>query len=309
MLDSGFDNSFIESDDTNLRVTPEKVTKLIRLIWRVMDDETMGFTKHRCKQGVFAIMAKQAISCVTLREALLHGTNFYHHVRNDFTLTLKEEGEDAVLTFGLKHPSLDPDHFLIEFFLLIWYRFSTWLVGKRVPLKYTTFSYPSPTHVKEYSLLFPCHCRFNQSNNSIVFDAASLRLPIKQSEHELYLFLKNSPADILSKPVFYYAMTTQVMNLIGDSVNGAFPLIETVSEHVNMSSRNLRRRLKEEGTSYQEIKDKLRKDHALKLLRENNLAINQISREVGFNEPAAFTRAFKQWTGKSPRKYRDSWKS
>ncbi len=41
------------------------------------------------------------------------------------------------------------------------------------------------------------------------------------------------------------------------------------------------------------------------LLSNNELSINQIAREVGFNEPAAFTRAFKQWTGKSPRQYRD----
>jgi AraC-like DNA-binding protein len=83
------------------------------------------------------------------------------------------------------------------------------------------------------------------------------------------------------------------------------PLIEEVASYFNMSSRNLRRRLKEENSSYQAIKDTFRKDHAMKLLNNNDLAINQISREVGFNEPAAFTRAFKQWTGKSPRQHRD----
>ncbi|NRA23997.1 MAG: helix-turn-helix transcriptional regulator, partial [Oleispira sp.] len=68
---------------------------------------------------------------------------------------------------------------------------------------------------------------------------------------------------------------------------------------------NLRRRLKEEGSSYQSIKDTLRKNYAMKLLNNKELAINQISREVGFNEPAGFTRAFKQWTGQTPKHYRD----
>ena len=93
---------------------------------------------------------------------------------------------------------------------------------------------------------------------------------------------------------------------LGESAVEAIPLIEEVASYFNMSSRNLRRRLKEENSSYQAIKDTLRKEHAMKLLNSNVLAINQIAREVGFNEPAGFTRAFKQWTGQSPKHYRNS---
>jgi AraC-like DNA-binding protein len=304
LLKSGFDHSILEAEPDSERVSANKITALIRSIWRTMDDEFMGFTQQPCKQGVFAIMAKQAIACKSLKEALIQGTHFYHHVRNDITLSFEEKDQEAILTFDLKQPFLDPDHFLVEFFLLIWHRFSNWLVGQRVPLKYANFSYPAPSHVKEYSLLYPCHCRFNQVSNSIVFEKQSLALPIKQHERELAIFLKNSPADLLSKPVFYRSITTQVMNLIGSVENEAFPSIEKVAYDFNMSSRNLRRRLKEEDTSYQQIKNTLRQDRAIALLDNNNLAINQIARKLGFNEPAAFTRAFKQWSGESPRVYR-----
>lgn len=287
------------------RLPPEKATNLIRSVWQEMDDEFMGFTQQRCKQGVFAIMARQAIQCQTLREALVQGANFYQTIRNDIGLTFTETDEEAIMVFTVKDESLDPDHFIVEFFLLIWHRFSIWLVGQKVPLKYANFKYPSPDHVKEYSLLLPCHCRFNQNENSIVFERSALSLPIKQKERELKQFLKNSPADLLSKPMFHSTFTTQVMNYIGESTIESMPLIEEVASYFNMSSRNLRRRLKEENSSYQAIKDTLRKDHAMKLLNNNDLAINQIAREVGFNEPAAFTRAFKQWTGKSPRQHRD----
>jgi AraC-like DNA-binding protein len=287
------------------RLPPEKATNLIRSVWQDMDDEFMGFTQQRCKQGVFAIMARQAIQCQTLREALVQGANFYQTIRNDIGLTFTETDEEAIMVFTVKDESLDPDHFIVEFFLLIWHRFSIWLVGQKVPLKYANFKYPSPDHVKEYSLLLPCHCRFNQNENSIVFERSALSLPIKQKERELKQFLKNSPADLLSKPMFHSTFTTQVMNYIGESTIESMPLIEEVASYFNMSSRNLRRRLKEENSSYQAIKDTLRKDHAMKLLNNNDLAINQIAREVGFNEPAAFTRAFKQWTGKSPRQHRD----
>lgn len=287
------------------RLPPEKATQLIRSVWQVMDDEFMGFTQQRCKQGVFAIMARQAIQCQTLREALIQGSYFYQTVRNDIGLTFSENEDEAVMTFTVKDELLDPDHFIVEFFLLIWHRFSIWLVGQKVPLKYANFKYPSPGHVKEYSLLLPCHCRFNQDENSIVFERNALSLPIKQKERELREFLKNSPADLLSKPMFHSTFTTQVMNYIGESRIESMPLIEQVASYFNMSSRNLRRRLKEENSSYQAIKDTLRKNHAIKLLNNKDLAINQVAREVGFNEPAGFTRAFKQWTGQTPKHYRD----
>jgi len=287
------------------RLPPEKATQLIRSVWQVMDDEFMGFTQQRCKQGVFAIMARQAIQCQTLREALIQGAYFYQTVRNDIGLTFEENEDEAVMTFTVKDESLDPDHFIVEFFLLIWHRFSIWLVGQKVPLKYATFKYPPPGHVKEYSLLLPCHCRFNYDENSIIFERTALSLPIKQKERELKEFLKNSPADLLSKPMFHSTFTTQVMNYVGESSIESMPLIEQVASYFNMSSRNLRRRLKEENSSYQAIKDTLRKDHAIKRLNNKDLAINQVAREVGFNEPAGFTRAFKQWTGQTPKHYRD----
>ena len=297
-------------EESSERLPPEKATQLIRSVWQVMDDEFMGFTQQRCKQGVFAIMARQAIQCQTLREALIQGVHFYQTIRNDISLSFVEECDETVLSFNVKEPTLgqklDPDNFLTEFFLLIWHRFSIWLVGQKVPLKYAKFKYPSPGHVKEYSLLLPCHCRFNQDENSIVFESNALSLPIKQKERELKEFLKNSPADLLSKPMFHSTFTTQVMNYIGESAVEAIPLIEDVASYFNMSARNLRRRLKEENSSYQAIKDTLRKEHAMKLLNNNVLAINQIAREVGFNEPAGFTRAFKQWTGQSPKHYRNS---
>jgi AraC-like DNA-binding protein len=299
------------------RLAPEKVTRLIRSVWQGMDDEFMGFTEQRCKKGVFAIMARQAIQCQTLREALVQGTHFYDLIRNDVGISFQEQGEEAVLSFYLKDESLDPDHFIVEFFLLTWHRFSIWLVGQKVPLRYANFDYSAPDHVKEYSLFFPCHCRFNQGENSIVLDCSALSLPIKKQALELKQFLKNSPADLLSKPIFHSTFTTQVMNYMGEymintmikstieQTTETMPLIEQVAVYFNMSSRNLRRRLKDESSSYQSIKDTLRQNHAMKLLNNKDLAINQIAREVGFNEPAAFSRAFKQWTGQSPRHYRE----
>ena len=66
----------------------------------------------------------------------------------------------------------------------------------------------------------------------------------------------------------------------------------------------LRRHLREEGSSFQELKDHLRRDLAIYHLGRDELAIQDIAEQLGFSEPSAFHRAFKKWTGLTPGAYR-----
>jgi AraC-like DNA-binding protein len=85
---------------------------------------------------------------------------------------------------------------------------------------------------------------------------------------------------------------------------------EVVAEKLGISVRNLQRRLKEVGTNYQTILDDCREVLALKLINDDTLALYEVAYKVGFNEPSAFYKAFKRWTGKRPGDYRkDAMKS
>lgn len=287
------------------RIAPDKVSQLIQVLWREMDDEFLGFTGDRCKYGTFAILAKQVIGCRSLGEVLRQSAHFYHVIRNDIDMRFTVDDEYASFSIELKQPNLDPDYFFIEFLLLVWPRFSNWLTGQSIPLYQVRLSYPAPSHVEEYNLMFPSTCIFNAEQNSIVFYKESLSLPVVKGEHELNVFLRNAPVDLLIKPVFYRTYTTQVIDLIGSLNSPLLPDFEWVASQFHMTSRNLRRHLREEKTTYQKIKDRLRRDKAIFYLTRQELSISQIAREVGYNEPAVFTRAFKQWTGVSPRAYRN----
>ncbi|TNF83232.1 MAG: AraC family transcriptional regulator [Acidobacteria bacterium] len=70
------------------------------------------------------------------------------------------------------------------------------------------------------------------------------------------------------------------------------------------SVRTLQRRLAEGGTSYSQLLEELRHDLALYLLRDPDLQASEISRELGYRDPAIFTRAFRRWTGQTPSQYR-----
>ncbi len=80
---------------------------------------------------------------------------------------------------------------------------------------------------------------------------------------------------------------------------------ELVAEQLHMTTQTIRRRLKEEGNSFQEIKDSLRRDTAIYHLVKTDTPINDIVELLGFSEPSVFNRTFKKWTGLTPGAYRD----
>ena len=77
--------------------------------------------------------------------------------------------------------------------------------------------------------------------------------------------------------------------------------IEQIARGLGVSRQTLYRRLKEEGVTFAELLDQLRQRLALRYLREQGLSVKETAYRLGFSDPAAFSRAFKRWTGSSPR--------
>lgn len=76
--------------------------------------------------------------------------------------------------------------------------------------------------------------------------------------------------------------------------------IDRIARGLGYSRQTLYRRLKEEGTTYERLLDGLRRRLALRLVRDHGLSVKEIAYRLGFSDPAAFSRAFKRWTGASP---------
>lgn len=84
---------------------------------------------------------------------------------------------------------------------------------------------------------------------------------------------------------------------------GQFMAIEEIAENMGTSTRSLRRKLQQEGTSYQEIVKGMRLKLARKYLADS-FTVEQVAELLGYSETSSFSRAFKIWTGSSPQEYR-----
>ncbi|MCZ0978911.1 helix-turn-helix transcriptional regulator [Streptomyces diastatochromogenes] len=99
-------------------------------------------------------------------------------------------------------------------------------------------------------------------------------------------------------------VTGRVRHLIGRALPaGPVPTPEQLADRLSVSPQTLRRQLAAEGTTYQRLRDQVRRDHALAELAGGRVSIERLSRELGFSEPSAFHRAFRRWTGETPRSY------
>jgi AraC-like DNA-binding protein len=76
--------------------------------------------------------------------------------------------------------------------------------------------------------------------------------------------------------------------------------IDSVAKAIGLSRQTLYRRLKAEGTTFETLVERVRRRLALRFIRDEGLAVKETAWRLGFAEPAAFSRAFKRWTGKSP---------
>ncbi|MDH4874496.1 AraC family transcriptional regulator [Pseudomonas sp. BN515] len=289
-------------DEPRARVAPEQFTRLLQLLWEVLDDEYMGFGLQRSKRGTFAMMCHAIIHCRTLDKALGRGTLFYGLFPDAPRISLARDGDFAVLTVDDATLS-DPDHFLVESLLVIWHRLGSWLIGQRIRLEEATFSYDEPAHAAEYELLFPTSRQFAAPRTSLRFHARYLAMPLLQDERTLRHFLEHSPADLLARPDGGDSLTSQIRRLLGRDCR-TWPDLEAVAQQLHTSPQTLRRHLREEGSSFQELKDHLRRDLAIYHLGRDELSIQDIAEQLGFSEPSAFHRAFKKWTGLTPGVYR-----
>ncbi|WP_432696076.1 AraC family transcriptional regulator [Marinobacterium sp. YM272] len=288
----------------NLRITPLQLSRLTQGLWKKADDEFLCMGSRPSRVGVFALVAMHLVHCPNLRSVYKRFSQYYNLIADALELEFKVGDQYSTLSLRLTEPDKDPDYTLREFLLLLLHRFPSWLIGQIIPLERVTFDFPLPAHAAEHRLMFPCRTEYEQPANCLVFDNALLDAPVVQTSRTLSPYLRSLPLDWFKRQAYYPVYTRRVIDYLEDSTEIATASMDEIADGLHMTSRNLRRKLTAEGVSFQELKDKVRRDAAIHYLSQPNLGVAEIARKLGFSEPTAFTRAFKQWTGVSPSLYR-----
>ncbi len=287
------------------QIQGDQYIRLIQLVWAKLEDEFMGCTETPCKQGVFAFMARHVMHYKSLEAVLEQGILFYNLFTSDIQMKLVRQQKIVSIEIEFTRPELDPDHFYQEFWMVIWHRFASWIINKKITLTQVYFPYAKPEHHHPLKRLFHCQHYFNRPVMKFSFSSEFLALPPARTQRDLSQFLRHSPADLITIPgeEQSYRGRIRLLLLNQDSEVLQCPSFEQLAESFNMSAQTLRRRLKRENTSYPVIKDEIRKDLAIEKLISQRRSISEVAFSLGYTEPRSLSRAFKGWTGLTPSDY------
>src|SRR5579883_1496595 len=267
-------------DNPQARVSAWHYGKLWRLVAERLDDEFFGRDSRRMKAGSFAMLCHAVLPCRTLKSALERSLRFYGLVLDDISGVLTRNGREARITLIDRRPGTDRT-FAHEVLLVLLHGVSCWLVNRRIPILRAQFGYPAPAHAGEYRIMFCTDLRFGEPATEIVFESHYLDLPVVQDERTVKEFLRTAPENILVKYKNGSSLTARIRRRLRQRLPGEVPDLASIAPEFNLTSATLRRRLSEEGSSYQEIKDQLRRDLAISYLSHSERSVMDIALELG----------------------------
>ncbi|MFJ2744392.1 AraC family transcriptional regulator [Streptomyces sp. NPDC087440] len=295
--------------DDRARVTSVQFARLFRALYRTTQDEFLGLSAAPSRPGTFAMMCYAALGCPDLGRAMERGTAFYALFDGGPDLSLTRTPTEAVFTVhnGLgSDEDRYEDRFLTECMVIIWHRLCSWLTGSRIPLRWAEFGYPPPPHEAEYGSLFGCPVRFGAARTAAGFDVRWLSAPLVRDEESLDALLHRAPFDLLTRREYGATVAEQVRRALAQALRTSprLPSLPDTAARLAVSPATLRRRLDRENTSFQQLKDAVRRDAAIAGLAEGREPIAELAARLGFSEDTSFHRAFRRWTGTTPGAYR-----
>jgi AraC-like DNA-binding protein len=291
-------------------INGEQLQRLIMTIRRSLNDEYLGFLEVQGKLEMGYMVSRAAVRCATFGQAVTKVVKLVNAVRSDITLSFEpEHSEDTVaIAFQVQRFSANVEPHFVSALNLFWvYKWLCWMIGERIRLAKVGFSSGRPDGAIDFCSLFECPVEFDRESSRLYFSKRYLGAPIVRNEIELrdreFSF---GQSDWFAIPGKDQSISTHVEQLLLDLYRqGRGPAnLDVLSDMLCCSPRTLSRRLQRENVTFQDLKVKVRRELAQKLLMSTEMSITEIAEMAGFAEPADFTRAYVAWTGQTPSHYR-----
>lgn len=169
-----------------------------------------------------------------------------------------------------------------------------------------SFMHARPADIRPYEDHFGCTVLFDQPEGTVTFDGALLALPLKTRDPGLIALLAKHADEQLGKLPQEDGFVEAVRREIARLITSGEPHIDHVAAKLHCPTRSLQRKLSAAGTHYRQELNLVRHELARSYLRDPRLKVVDVALLVGYSEHSAFTRAYKEWTGKSPQDERDA---
>ncbi|NVZ21512.1 AraC family transcriptional regulator [Pseudomonas costantinii] len=297
----GIDPALMEQPTA--RVPATAYARLWRLLARRTDDEFFGMDPRKLKSGSLEFLCRASMAQPNLGASLEAGLGFLSLMLDHLPAQLVRQQSLAEIV--LLEPEPQPKRAFTYFaYWMIVHGVACWLAGRRIPILAIELRCPQPDFCDDYQVMFSDNLRFDRPRTRMIFSADCLDLPIKRSFDEFKRFLAHAPANILVKYRDPDSFATRIKNDLRQMPPDTWPETDGLAASLCISASTLRRRLADEGQTYQGLKDSVRKELAIVWLAEPQISFAEIAARLGFADASSFYKAFRKWSGSNPGHYR-----
>jgi AraC-like DNA-binding protein len=242
-----------------------------------------------------------ALHSPDVRTSLLTLRAYVHHVAGALSVT--REGGLAAVDYTFLHPRIEGAGLITEAAMGLLLAVTRQLCGPAWSPVEMRLSRPLPPRPAAWRRSVRAPVVFGTGGNRIVFPARWLDHPVEHADKELRRILHERVAELEAR------RSADLSTRVGSAIRGCLLSGKVtpaqVAVRLGTSTRTLSRRLGARGTSFEAVLDQTRFDLACHLLADSTASMMKITELLGFAHSSAFTRAFRRWSGTSPRAWRE----
>ncbi|MFJ4387239.1 AraC family transcriptional regulator [Pseudomonas sp. NPDC089408] len=297
----------IDADQLHLaeaRVPAQAYARLWRLLARRCNDEFFAMDPRGLRTGSLAFMCRASMAQPTLGASLETALAFLSLMLEDLHPALV--CQQGLAEIVINEPRDEPRRAFTYFtFWMIVHGVACWLAGRRLPILAIDLRCSAPPFCGDYRVMFSDNLHFERPLTRLVMAADGLDQPTRRSEGELQRFLAEAPGNILVKYRDPASLGLRIRSDLLGLDPGRWPDTDSLARRLCLSPSTLRRRLAEEGQSYQGLKDSVRRELAIAWLGQAQPGMAEIAERLGFADSSSFYKAFRKWFGCNPGQYRE----
>jgi AraC-like DNA-binding protein len=289
------------------RVSLNQIIECYRIADRLSHNPQFAYNAGlRLHVSAYGMWGFAILSSMNYRQTMKFSSEYHQLAAPLVEAEFKEQSGCGIWTFTpLPNARIDARlyKFIVEMQFGIGLSLHRDIMGSSFAAREIHVTYAPSVDASKYPDIFGCPVLLGQSENRLLFDAAWLDGTPNLGNEITYSTVLGLCDGLMEEFRLRVGLIGKVRQALMANLMRATSL-DDIADSLNMSARTLRRKLKEEKTSFRELVDELRKDVAIKYLRDTDLTVEEIAEALGFSDGANFRRAFRRWTKAAPHEFR-----
>ncbi|MBY6094131.1 AraC family transcriptional regulator [Ferrimonas balearica] len=290
--------------DSETRFPVRQMAQVWQLAVEHTGDPCIALTLTRYFQpSTYSAPGIAMVSSRNVLEGLQRCIRYFRHTTDVAEIEIQERGEQLALLIRIPAQNEPCAGEAIEAYCATAVQLFRLMLDEGFSPDRVTFRHPAePAKTEAFAEFFGCPVEFGSEDTLLIFNRSALVRPHMFANPALAASLDQWITERLAS-FTESQFATQVQRYLLDQLLFEPVDAETVASHLNMSVRTMQRKLKKEGVSFHQLLNDCRHHLAIKLVAEKKRPLAEIAQMLGFADQSSFTRAFRQWTGISPKQY------